>query len=233
MTKSLEDVKNMVDGSRDLFSPSYLEEIYDHLTNFCIRRVNIGERKYADHFLNIIDVLIEEKLFLNNGFVSALKYRNCVSIGLLAQRIDWALNFLEKNRSKLQKQLREDAYKFNKAHIFFHQKKYDEAKSLLFGIQPLDMYYKIACDKLLLKLDFYYLMLGEYDEYSFKSRIETAKRFIKSQVKLNHQRKLKSILFLNTLSKLMRNQFVETKGLLGKIPILDYLWIRDIQEKEK
>lgn len=225
-------VNEWIDNNLEAFTKEYIKEVYDRLMNFCIRRINSRETHYAEKYLHYVDILSEKSLFLESGKLSALRYKNCISISLVANNITWANNFMALHSEHLEPSIKEDAYKFNKAQVQFYSGDYEKSQQSLLGFQPFDMYYKIASDKLSLVLSCHQVLKGKYNITIFKTKLESLRRYAQAQKKLSADKKEKLTFFINALSKLSRNKKAAIEKLLAKIPIMDYLWIKKIQNYE-
>ncbi|MEM9821167.1 MAG: hypothetical protein AAF985_08855 [Bacteroidota bacterium] len=225
------NIQSLLAANKAQLTQKYRKEIFDHLLNFCIRKINAGTIVYAVKYLKLIDDLIEQKLFLAHQKLSHLRYKNCITISLIANDIDWAETFSRQYREYLEADQKDLAVYFNQAHIAFYKKEYDQAHTLLLKAAPKDMYYKIAFDKLWLKLAYHQLQRGKFDRMMLKKRITSIRGMINKQEKLNDQRKSMTLFFLSCMQKLVNNKVVSTQKLLGKVPIVDYLWLKKLKQK--
>ena len=90
-----------------------------------------------------------------------------------------------------------------------------------------DIYYKIACDKLLVKL--YY---EKNEKEAILNKIENNKGFIRKQKKLSDRRKQLHLAFLKVLQQLVKNKKIELEKVKGEILIPDYLWLSKVVKRD-
>ena len=216
---------------KEKLGEQYQREIRESLMNFCIRRINAGHFQYAAQYLIYIEELEATQSLLNEGTLSIGRLKNCVLAGLLLDRTDWALDFLNKYTAKLS--LSDAVSKgpfleFNRAVIELQRKNLKKSFQHISNFQKSDMYlkdvyYKIACDKLLFKL--YY---EENEKEAILNKIENTKDFVRSQKKLSDRRKQFHLVFLKVLQQLAKNKEVKLEKVKGEILIPDYLWLSKV-----
>lgn len=226
-------VNQLIQANADLFSVNYLKEVYVRLMNFCIRKINQGAVQYAPKYLEYIDFLIAKGLFLESGKLSTMRYKNCIAMSLVAKDIAWAERFLESHLDHLDYSTKESAYRFNKAQILFFKKAYQACEESLLHFHSFDMYYKISYDKLMLKLYYYQVEEGRFDVTYYIKKIESLRKFISIQRKLSEEKKSNVTIFTHAVSKIVKGKKIDVERLLGKISITDFLWLREIINKEK
>jgi len=213
----------------------YQREIRESLMNFCIRKINAGQLDYAAEYLVYIRELEATQSLLEKGTISIGRLKNCVLTALLSDQTDWALNFLNKytaNLSHSDEVSRGPFLEFNKAVIELQRNNLDQSFQHISNFQKSEMYlkdiyYKIACDKLLFKL--YY---EENEKEAILSKIENTKDFIRNQKKLSVRRKQLHLTFLKTLQQLARNKEIKLEDVKGEILIPDYLWLSKVVKRD-
>ncbi len=101
------------------FSATELKEIYGYTINFCIRQVNNGNEQYLSEYLNIIDILLENKAIFENGELAVSYYKNTIAAGLRIGEYDRMEHFIQKYSQFLPKEERENAVTYNLAKLYF------------------------------------------------------------------------------------------------------------------
>ncbi len=83
--------------------------------NFCIRRINSGQPAYSAELFDLYREGLEQGVFLEDGVLSRWSYNNIVNTALKMGQTDWALQFLEDYRLRLEPAFRDTNYFFNLA----------------------------------------------------------------------------------------------------------------------
>lgn len=229
---SYEYVRYFLREHHDFFSKKYSKEIYEYLLNFCIRKVNQGEKYYAKTYLDIIDFLEKEDMLLDMGKLGAPRFKNCVVASIIAGDLLWINQFTEryKNKNFLEESdqiKRKPFLDFNQALLELYAGNLEESRDLLTAFKHSnmylkDIYYKIACDKLLLRIYF------QNDEFHLiESQVDGIRKYIKINKKLTDSRKAPHLLFLSCLSKLRSMKTLDIEALKNKLLILDYNWLNN------
>ncbi len=220
-----ETIFQLIKEHQDRFTQPYLKSIFSYLLNHCSKMVNKGKLNFSNLYIKIIDLQISHNLLLDDKIISSNRFKNCITISIIAQRIDWAINFIENFKIYLpdtQKQV----YNFSLAQVLLFQEKYEECHEQLIGFEVSEMYNKIAYEKLLLKLYYYQYKRKGFKKENIKTKINSLKKYIKLQSKLHGDRKTRVLMFLECISKLVNNEGLTIDPLLGKIPPIDYVWLR-------
>lgn len=124
----------------DVFPPQEIQDIYLLAINYCIKKINNGEREYALESLNLYKKGLEIGCFLEKGFLSKFTYANIVAAGLMAKDFDLTEQFIHSYRNKLQKNFRKSAFAFNMARlVYVKDKAYETAISYLQKVSDKDL----------------------------------------------------------------------------------------------
>ncbi|MEL6862773.1 MAG: hypothetical protein AAFP19_00070 [Bacteroidota bacterium] len=213
------------------FSKAYKKEVYDRLMNYCVRQINLGQISFAKQYIKYIDQLANLKLFIQANRISALRFKNCITVGVIADDQKWLTRFIAENANYLDAETKPAVLSFNQAFILFYQGNTTASHDLLKAFKPFDIYYKIAHDLLLLKIQYLQLLSGSFLAMNFKTRIESVKKYIRQQDRLRPERKKQVINFLNILAKLRTNKAIDLHA--DHLAIIDYLWLVRIVEQKK
>lgn len=229
--ESYEFIRHFLSKEKAFFSKKYRKEIYEYLMNFCIRKINHGEKYYAEIYLELIGVLKEEGLLLDMGKLGIPRFKNCVVACIIADKPGWMDQFTAEYTNLLEESNRfnrEPFLNFNRALIELHRGNLKKSWELLdafkqSGMYLKDVYYKIACDKLLLKI---YYQKGE--NRLIKSQVGGIKKYIKINGKIKKGRQKPHLLFINCLQKLQNGEIFDLETLKNDLLILDYNWLKNV-----
>ena len=215
-------VKDFVDQQQSKLKREHLQEFIAYMMNYCIRKFNTGDLSYASHYLVFIEKLENEDLLLVGGSLGIGRLKNTIHSLLLVQGAEAAQAFKDKYGSYL-----EEAHQ---PYLLLAQATIDVDKNLPqkalaaikeFQDSPVylhDVYYKITCDKLMLKC---YYELQEF--VALLSKIDGIKAFLNSGRRLPKKRAEKGLHFLNTIERLTKKGHVQIRE--NDFTIHDYRWL--------
>lgn len=207
------------------FTKKYLKSIFSYMLNHCSKMINKGILSFSTLYIDIIDLQINNDLLLENNIISSNRFKNCITISIIAKRINWTIDFLEQFKTHLpDNQI--NIYNFSLAQIFFFQEKYKECHEQLIGFKTNEMYNKIAYEKLLIKLYYYLYKKNKFNKENLRAKISGLKKYTNLQSKLKDERKNRVLAFLQCVSKLINNEELAVQKLLGKIPPIDFIWLK-------
>ncbi len=144
------EYKKLLAGYLHLFPTEEQRELYEHLINFSIRRLNSGNKAF------LFESFENYKLGLENGFLyvkgklSPFLFKNIVTAGLRLQEYDWVKSFIEDYASKLTPDVQSSAVSYNLANLYFYKKQYAQVLRLLQEVEISDMYYNLGAKTLLM-----------------------------------------------------------------------------------
>ena len=225
-----EKLKKLIDLHWKLFPPSEIRDIYLFTINYCIKRLNAGERKYIREAFELFRSGLENKTLLEEGILSSFSYKNITRLGMSLLENEWVEAFLEKYKPYLHPRERDNTWRYNLAFFYFQQQKYKPAMQLLLQVEFKDMLNNLEARRILLKC---YFELGEYN--ALGSLLDSFSRYIYRQkeigyhkeIYLNFIRLVKKIVHGNTDDKKIvkqlkeevegTKQLVERKWLLEKL----------------
>ncbi len=173
------------------------KNLYDAAQNYCTTRFNKGEYHYINDLFELCQLGVKTKMLLADGYISEWDYKNTTTIGGVLQKFDWTEQFLEDFKQYLPAHKRENAYNYNRANLFFHQKKYDKVQRALLNVQFTDVKYHINSTILLLRT---YYKTG--DTEALLSSIETFRIFIMRNKEITTNQKRGHTNFLRFKKKL-------------------------------
>lgn len=167
-----------------LFPPEEIQDIYLLAINYCIKKINNGERQYAMESLNLYKKGLEIGCFLEKGFLSKFTYANVVAAGLMAQDFEMTEQFIADYKNKLQKDARNSTYALNMARLVCAKdKNYQEALQLLQKVSDKDLLNNLNAK--ILQLRIYW----EIKEFSLlESHLEAMANFIRRRAIIGYHK---------------------------------------------
>ena len=168
-----------------------LIEVYSNLTNYCTYQINHGHNDFLIKNLIYNQRLLELE-FNQHGLINSGAYKNFVTLVLktldecsLQQTqkylpiqhenlLEWASNFIEKYKNRLEEIDREKYYQYSKALISFYKKEYLEAFDALKQLARIRELF-VSLDVKMLQLQVYLELDIQLDETFEESGIDIKK----------------------------------------------------------
>ncbi len=133
------------------FSRSDLKELYNYLQNYCIEKINKGQKKFLKEIFLLYKSQLDNELLIEGKYLSEWHYKNIVTVAIHLQEMKWVKCFIEDYKSKLQPGSVENAYRFNMATYYYAVGNYDQVKQLLSEVEYSDQRYSLGTKALLLR----------------------------------------------------------------------------------
>jgi len=192
-----------------LFPAQEIQDIYLLAINYCIKKINNGERSYAEESLKLYKKGLEIGCFLEKGFLSKFTYANVVAAGLMAKDFELTEQFIHDYKNKLQKNSRNSAFAFNMARLLYvKDKDYENALNFLQKVSDKDLLNTLNAK--ILQLRIYW----EIKENSLlESHLEAMANFIRRKEVIGYHKEN----FLNIISftkRLLKVNFYDQKEVI-------------------
>ncbi|MEL7423501.1 MAG: hypothetical protein AAFN81_10950 [Bacteroidota bacterium] len=120
--------------------------------NYGIRRINAGQEQYLRACLTLFQRGLANALLLEQNRLDALTYNNIAGIAIRLGELEWAIDFLDSYRPKLDARSREAVYSLNRARIAYTQRDYKTALQLLSTVNDRDLIHQMSARILQLKI---------------------------------------------------------------------------------
>lgn len=196
-------VNTLIDENEFKTSTEELREIFKHVQNFCIRMVNQGEKQFLAYLFNNYLKMFELKTVLENGTLSQWTLKNTVAAGVRLKEFEKTQILIETYKIYLPSNIRESAYNFNMASIYFETKNYTNSLNCLQKVFFKDIFYQLGAkvmlaktyfeldddDGLLYTIDNIKKLLTRKKELT-QRHIDTHKNFAKLIVKIRYAKKI-------------------------------------------
>ncbi|MBK7940236.1 MAG: hypothetical protein IPJ82_25535 [Lewinellaceae bacterium] len=152
--------KKLLLSDNGTFSGEEMHGLFIWAINYCVRRLNAGEKRYFREVSELYKPGLESGYLLENGVLPRFTYHNVVAAGLQTGDLEWVGFFIHHYKNNLEKQYRESAFCFNLARLEFARKQYGAVLELLQKANYRDVLVNLATKTLLLKT---YYELDEFD----------------------------------------------------------------------
>ena len=171
-----QELKNIIVKQGYLFPENERRDLYSLAINYCVRRLNTGEKMYGKEALELYRVRLDNYVLLENGVLPAYTYKNMLMLALKAEEYDWAERVLHDFKQYLPEKERENIFNYNLAIFYFRTGNYPDAMMLLQKVNLNDVLYNLDARRLLARI--YY----ETDENNaLHSLIESSKVYLHRQ----------------------------------------------------
>jgi len=167
----------------DVFPHEEQKELYEHLINYSIRRLNAGEERFLEEVFHNYQLGLEREFLYIKGKISPFLFKNIVTAGLRMREFEWVRHFIEHFSKFLPDDIRDSAVAYNRANLHFYLKEYDEVLKLLQEVNIQDIYYSLGAKTLLMAT---YYELEEWDVLD--SFLHAFRTFVDRHRELSHQR---------------------------------------------
>lgn len=190
--------QQLLPTQEEYFSPKELRNLYSYLRNYCISKINVGEKSFEQALFSVYDEQLKSNwLFDEGNKLYPAKFKNIVVLALRLEKLDWTAHFLEKYTQNLPEESRTETHAYCLAKLFFVQKKYNETLKLLCNADFEDIFFKIDARKLLLQT---YYELGEWE--GLNNTLNSFRVFLHRDKTISESHKIANRNFLNMLRKL-------------------------------
>lgn len=192
------------------FPSTEIRDIYLLAINYCIRRLNQGEKNFIREAFELYQSGLRQKILMEDNLLSKFTYNNVMMLGLALDEWEWVSSFLEQYKQFLPTKERENIYRYNQAIYFFRQPDYDKAMRLLHRVEFRDVQYNLNARRMLLRM---YYELQEFD--ALESLLDSFRTYIHRQKDLGYHRE--HYLNLIAIVKKMLRQNLQNKAVKTQI----------------
>lgn len=123
--------KTLLETHWGRFRNNERRDLYLLALNYCIRKINGGQREYMRTAFDLYRSGLENRALFEHGHLSRFTYKNAVTAGLNLREFVWVRAFIEDYRQHLPQKERHSAYCYNLAVWYFWQSDYDQTMTLL------------------------------------------------------------------------------------------------------
>lgn len=190
-------LKTLIEAHWDEFSKSEARELYTFGINYCIRKLNSGDRKYIREAFELYKAGFSHQLFYENGGLSSFQYKNVVRLGIGLGELEWVEDFMEEQSPFLFQSERKNTYNYNLAYFNFHKKDYDQALELLQQMEYKEVLLNLDARRMILCI---YYERNEFEPlYSLLKSFTTYIRRHKNKIGYHSKNYLNLIKFITKM----------------------------------
>ncbi|HFA49930.1 MAG TPA: hypothetical protein ENJ95_13060 [Bacteroidetes bacterium] len=191
-------LKNWIEGISGQFPQHELRDIYLLAINFCIKKLNAGEKQYIREAFDLYQHGLENKALLENGMLSSYTYKNITRLGMNLGETEWVGRFLEDFKKHLPPRERDNSWRYNLAFFHFQQADYGQAMRLLRFVEFKDVLNNLDARRMLLRS---YFELKEFT--ALDSLLDSFQTYIRRQKDAGYHRQnyLNLVRFIKKLMK--------------------------------
>ncbi len=175
------------------------KEAYTHLLSYCSKKSNQGNTFFLREYVDISKELLKTDILWADGEIYPWYFRNAILISLRLGEYEWAENFLNQYGDKLPLDFKKNALSYNRALIFFYQKKYDNVISLLQSVEYDDLVYNLSSKSILLAV---YYELDEDD--ALISLMDSFKAFLQRHKEISDTQRVHYLNLMKYTKKLLK-----------------------------
>lgn len=183
--QSFEQLKILLTKHENRFDPDEMRGLYLMAINGCIRRMNAGKRPYIREAFDVYRAALERNFLTEHGFLSTFTYKNIIRIGAALEEHTWTEAFIEQYKTTLHPRERDNAYRYNRAFLFFQKADYAQAMPLLQQVELEDPLNNLHARRMLVRS---YFELGERD--ALESLLQSFGAYLKRQKNLGYHQEL-------------------------------------------
>ncbi|MEY4904787.1 MAG: hypothetical protein RLZZ292_2602 [Bacteroidota bacterium] len=147
-----QQLKKEIETHWQVFPMSEIRSIYLGAINYCIKRLNSGNRAYIREAFELYRSGLTNKVLFENGVLSAYTYKNTLIAGLQLGEETWVLQFLEVYKPFLDPKNQENIYHYNRAIYHFRLRQYDDAMQYLRDSDFKDVFFNLDARLMLLRI---------------------------------------------------------------------------------
>jgi hypothetical protein len=191
-------LKHLLLEHESRFEQEEMRGLYLMAINGCIRRMNAGNQIYIREAFEVYRAALERNLLTDNGFLSSFTFKNIIRIGTALGEHDWTEQFIEQYRNALHPRERDNAYRYNRAFLFFQKADYAQAMPLLQQVEFEDPLNNLHARRMLVRS---YFELGERD--ALESLLQSFGAYLNRQKNLGYHQEL-NLNFVKFMQRLLR-----------------------------
>jgi|GEM_PF-5229370 len=200
-------VINLINKEQSISEKEH-KTVHQTIMNILTRSTDQRRFKYL---FELYKVAQKRNILLENGILATSNYRNMVIVACRVNEFEWALEFIERYKSKLLKEHAQSAYSFSKARIYGNKGDHEEVIKILRNVEYEDITYNLN-SRLFLIVAFY--ELDEYD--TLDSTIKAFKVFLRRRRDISVKRKKNFRDFCDIVYNLVRAGYKNDKTRLTK-----------------
>jgi len=203
-----EELKQLMATHINLLPQQEAYEVLASALNYCINKVNSGNKDYLREYMELSLMGIKKEILLINGTLDPWAFRNIVFSGLRLGDFNWVKDFIFGYQHYIDSQHRENAVSFNLANLYFYQKNFGEVLKLLQSVEYDDPSYNRNSKTILLAT---YYELEEIE--SLTSLLSSFELYLRRNKSIPENRKTPYLNLIKFLRSLVRTSNTDLNNL--------------------
>jgi hypothetical protein len=203
-------LKQIITDDNSIFPQNEIRDFYLLAINFCIKKLNSGERSFELEALDLYKKGLQNGSILENKTLSPFTYKNVMLLALKHGEYVWVEQFLHDFKKHLPANERENIFKYNLALFYFRQNDYPKAMTLLQEVTLKEVLFNLDARRVLMCI---YYELGEIA--ALDSLLESFTVFLHRQKNLGYHKNnyqnlikfVKKLLQMDLKNELLKVQF--------------------------
>lgn len=185
--------------SSQFFTEYVNTELYSFAQNYCIGRINKGEKMFQQELFDLYNETISNGVAFVKDEFQPSNFKNIVTVACSLEKFDWAEEFISTYGERLPEDQRSNSIGINMAQLYWHRKRYQDAVRILSRVEYDDPFYALNAKSLLLKIYF------ELDEREvLLSFCESFKMYLKRNRVISKSHITNYINLINYVSRLIK-----------------------------
>lgn len=181
-----------------LFNPVELQNIYATVRNYCIAKINAGNKDFEYKLWELYDNEIHNEVFLKEEKeIFPATFKNMIVLGIRLHKVAEVEAIIQQYQIYLSPVFREDVVNYCQAKVHFYKKEFRPIIKLLNQLQYDDIFFQIDVRKLLIQT---YFELKEIEH--LQSAMNSLRVYLYRNKTLSPSHKESNIQFLMTLNKM-------------------------------
>lgn len=219
-------LKSSIFKNGGLFPHDELRDIYLMAINFCIGKINAGEKAFVRESFELYKMGLNQDVILRNKVLSPWTFANICLNALQLEEYEWAYSFIEEYKDAVPEKYRESYVSYLLARYYYAISEYTKARKLLIHADFSDILLNLNAKMLLIKM--YY----EEDEFDpLESLLESIRTYLhRKKVMGYHRDNFKNVIRLvRKLTRVLPNDKSEVQKLRKEIqdtnPLMEKQWL--------
>lgn len=146
--------KSLLLANAHLFPVREKRDLYLLATNYCIKKMNAGERQYAREGLDIYKDALQKEVLFVNGSLSRFTFFNIITKGLVCEEFDWIEEFINTHQHSLEGKHRAASASYSMARLEYHRGDHAAALQLLQKADYEDLLQNLQAKAIMAKIFF-------------------------------------------------------------------------------
>ncbi|MEO1450790.1 MAG: hypothetical protein AAFV07_14770 [Bacteroidota bacterium] len=167
-------LRELLGTSANGMEHSDLLNFYGFAVNYAYRAYRRGQPHRLQDMLDLYREMLALNLLIEGGHISEANYRNITTLSLRLGEYEWGANFVEGYKPQLPENIRDSAYRYNLAHVYYYQRHYGMALKLMQWVAVSDVFYALSFRVLQLKIYF-----DQQEIEVFYSHVQSTRIFIR------------------------------------------------------